>query len=83
MYDLIRCTDKQYGSDLMARLAKRHFDAHPNCQFVEVYEHGGWRLGFRRDGSTWATANDQAVLEKPLPQPTGYSGVSTAYPEIT
>ena len=83
MYDPIRCTQTQWSnSGVMERLAQHHFNQHPNCQFVEVIEHGGWFFGFRRDMSCWRTANDMAVLTHPFPQPDGYSGKCVQYPDV-
>ena len=81
-YDIIRCTELQW-SDVMSKLAQHHFALHPNCPFVLVQEHAGWHFGYRRDMTCWSTANDNAVLTHPQPQPTAYSGVSIKYPEIS
>lgn len=68
-YALIHLADDEWGNETMWRVAKEFFDAHPECEFVEVSEHAGWYLGYRRDGSTWSTANDMAVLQQPRPYP--------------
>ncbi len=81
-YDLIYLADHEYGNDTMRKVAEQHFADHPAVQFVWVIEHAGWRLGFRRDGSIWSTANDQAVLQ-PGPQPSAYSGVCIRRPVWT
>ena len=60
-YDLIHLSDDEWGNETMKRIAMEHFASDPSCQFVEVYEHAGWFLGFRRDGSIWTTANDMAI----------------------
>ena len=60
---LIFCADNEWGNELMLKLAREAFDANPSLMFVEVYEHAGWSLGWRRDGSVWTTANDMAVLK--------------------
>lgn len=61
-YDIVRCGDYQYGNVLMEWLAFHHFRMNPDCAFVEVWEHGGWMLGWRRNGTIWNTANNTAVL---------------------
>jgi hypothetical protein len=66
----------------MEHLAQHHFAQHPDCQFAEVYEHGGWFLGYRRDLTIFSTANDRAILSVPQPQPTAHSGNTYQYPEI-
>ena len=68
-YDLIFLADNEWGNETMWAVAQEHFAANPDCQFVEVSEHAGWWLCFRRDGSVWNTANDMAVLSHPLPVP--------------
>ena len=68
-YPVIFMGDSEYGNEAMQQVADEWFDEHPDEQFVEVYEHGGWFLGFRRDGSIWSTANDMAQLTKVWPQP--------------
>ena len=73
-YDTIHCSSSEYGSDKMTNIAREYFLSHDNIDFVMVHEHGGWYLGYRRDGSLWATANDVARLDKPHPQPTRWSG---------
>lgn len=69
-YFLIFLADDEWGNQKMQEVAEEFFAACPDAHFVQVYEHGGWQLGFRRDGSIWTTANDAAVLKKALPQPT-------------
>ena len=59
-YDTIYLGSKEWGNQIMTDLARQHFATHPDVEFVEVHEHGGWWLGYRRDGSIWATANDAA-----------------------
>jgi len=87
-YDTVRCSENQwYSSGVMERLARHHFQQHPETDFVEVYEHGGWFLGYRRPNANgemtiWSTANDQAVLSHPQPQPSAHSGRTFSYPEI-
>lgn len=71
-YDILHMGDREYGNDLMALAAAVYFAAHRECQFVEVHEHGGWWLGYRRDGSIWSTANDAATIRGS--QPTQFSG---------
>jgi hypothetical protein len=84
---LIHLADNEWGNETMRDVARQYFDEQPECNFVEVYEHGGWYLGFRRDDSTWCTANDMAVLNKPKPRPTkmervirrGVDGIESDY----
>jgi hypothetical protein len=66
---VIHLNDDEWGNKTMERVSKEYFDAEPSCNFVEVYEHGGWFLCWRRDGSIWGTANDMAVLKKSQPTP--------------
>jgi hypothetical protein len=68
-YKIIYLADNEYGNELMDRIAAEFFEANPNEQFVLVYEHAGWYLGYRRDGTRWATANDTARLTQLWPQP--------------
>ena len=77
---VINCTEAQWGNDTMRRLAEHHFKVYQLCQFVLVQEHGGWSLGFRRDGSYWSSANDCATLDNG-PQPAAYSH-RYEYPDI-
>ncbi len=67
-YDCICLAPSEYGSELMRLIASHWFTSHPACNFVEVHEHGGWYLGFRRDLSIWATANDCAALNGEFPR---------------
>ena len=68
-YAIIHLADDEWNNETMRRVASEYFADHPECQFVEVYEHAGWFLGIRRDGSTWSSANDSARLTVPRPQP--------------
>lgn len=68
-YDMIHLADNEWGNELMQQIAMEHFSQHPDCQFVEVREHAGWFLCWRRDMSCWGTANDMARLRQPLPIP--------------
>lgn len=70
-YFLIHLADDEWGNEKMQEVAAEFFAAHPAAQFVEVHEHAGWYLGFRRDLTVWCTANDGATLTHPEPQPTG------------
>jgi hypothetical protein len=72
-YDVVRLGPTEWGSDTMRRAAEQHFAAYLGCDYVLVHEHAGWYLGYRRDGSIWASANDAAVLP-PGPRPSGPSG---------
>ncbi|HXJ56963.1 MAG TPA: hypothetical protein VNU68_09885 [Verrucomicrobiae bacterium] len=75
-YDTIKLASGEYGNLLMRQVADEYFRANPGCRFVLVHEHGGWFLGYRRDGSIWTTANDAAVLHKGQPFPTRFSGTT-------
>ena len=66
-YDTVCLADDEWGNELMREIASDWFTHHPACEFVEVREHAGWYLGFRRDHSVWATANDCAALNGPFP----------------
>jgi hypothetical protein len=70
-YALIHLADDEWGNQTMECIAREFFDEHPDCNFIEVYEHAGWHLCWRRDGSIWGTANDMAKLDGG-PRPTGY-----------
>jgi hypothetical protein len=74
-YASIHLADDEWGNETMFAVAEEFFREHPEEDFVEVYEHAGWFLGYRRDGSIWNTANDMATLNVPYPQPTGPSGI--------
>lgn len=43
---------------LMDEAARSAFEAYPDADVVEVYEHAGWFLTYRRDGTIVGTAND-------------------------
>ena len=58
--------DNEWGNELMQQVAMEFFADNPSCMFVQVIEHAGWQLGWRRDGSIWTTANDMAVLKPGL-----------------
>ena len=73
-YDMIYLEDNEWGNETMRRVCEEHFSQNPNCQFIECHEHGGWWLGFRRDGSVWSTANDMAQFDQPWPQPSDKPG---------
>lgn len=67
-YDMIHLADNEWGTPKMVQVADAYFRDHPECEYVMVYEHAGWCLGFRRDLSIWNTANDMAVLDnRPRP----------------
>lgn len=61
-YAMVFLGDSEWGNDTMDRVAQEFFAANPTCEFVQVQEHAGWMLAYRRDGSIWNTANDMAVL---------------------
>jgi len=42
--------------------------------FAAVHEHGGWWLGYCRDGSIWSTANDGATIPPTQARPARFSG---------
>ena len=71
-YVNIQLADDEWGTPLMEKVAEEFFAEHQDVEFVHVREHAGWALGFRRDGSIWSTANDEAALSTPLPQPTNF-----------
>lgn len=73
-YDTVYLASNEWGNETMRKVAMDYFATHSVVQFVLVHEHGGWRLGYRRDGSFWGSANDCAVLDKGS-RPTGWSGV--------
>ncbi len=72
-YDMIYLADNEWENEKMREVAQAWFSQHPEVEFVEVHEHGGWYLGYRRDLTIWSTANDMAPC--PGPKPIGYSGV--------
>lgn len=72
-YDTINLAPDEWGNETMRQIAEEHFAKFPDVQFVEVHEHGGWWLGYRRDGSIWSTANDAAALDSKA-RPTHFSG---------
>lgn len=69
-YDMIHLADHEWGNSIMEEVARQWFADHSDCQFVEVREHAGWFLCWRRDMTCWGTANDMANI-KPGPTPTG------------
>ena len=73
-YCLIHLADDEWGNRFMDQVAREYFAEQPECMFVEVYEHAGWFLGFRKDMSIWATANGEADLSPGI-FPEKYSGV--------
>ena len=81
-WDLIRCTSTQYNNVVMKALAMRHFYENPDCQFVWVWEHGGWDLGFRRDGSIFRSANEAGVIAGNAFPTDGPSGIEVTYPDL-
>ena len=54
---------KEWGNDLMRRVAREAFDADACLDAVQVHEHAGWHLTLLRDGTVIGTANDQAHLD--------------------
>lgn len=75
-YDIIHLSNSEWGNEFMEKVAREWFEDNQTVQFVEVHEHGGWWLGYRRDMSIWSTANDAAHLNQPLPRPSRYSGAT-------
>lgn len=73
VYDTLYLAPSEHGTDRMRELAQEYFDRHPACEFLEVHEHGGWFIGYRRDGSIWDTANTTAGLD-PGARPAQWSG---------
>lgn len=69
-YDIVHLADNEWGTPKMVQVADAYFRDHPECQYLLVNEHAGWCLGFRRDLSTFASANDMAVMDD-RPRPTG------------
>ena len=67
-YDLIFLGPDEWGNETMRAVAQEHFEANPDLQFVQVYEHAGWSLGFRRDIECWGSANNSAVIRGPFPE---------------
>jgi len=55
---------KEYGNELMNRVARQAFETYPTADKVTVYEHGGWWLSYRRDMEVVGTANDCAVFSE-------------------
>lgn len=72
-YDVVHLAPAEWGNEVMRAVAEEWFAARPGCGFVLVHEHGGWALGYRRDGSIWVSANDGAVIRGTCPA--RYSGV--------
>lgn len=68
---MIYLADNEWGNETMWKVAQEWFAEHPDCHFVEIHEHAGWYLGFRRDGGVWCTANDMARCNGPFP-PAGW-----------
>lgn len=62
-YAIVHLADDEWGNDTMSNVARDFFSGNPSCLYVQVFEHGGWMLGFRRDLSIWNTANDMARLD--------------------
>lgn len=73
-YDYVFLADSEWDNETMRQVALDWFNKHPDCEFVLVYEHAGWELGFRRDLTCWASANDCARITGP--RPTGHCRTS-------
>ena len=73
-YAIIHLADNEWGNDTMQKVAEEYFTANPSAEFVQVLEHGGWHLGYRRDLTIWTTANDGATCKGTRPK--GYSGLT-------
>ncbi len=67
-YIYIRMANNEYDTNCdMRKLAEEQFALHPEVEnlIVEVYEHGGWWLGFAKDDGQIiivSTANDMATV---------------------
>ena len=56
----------EWGNELMRQLAQETFKEFPNADVVEVVEHGGWWLMFRRDMAVVGSANDCACYPREI-----------------
>jgi hypothetical protein len=74
-YDMIYLADNEWGNTIMSEIADEWFAAHPDCNFVYVYEHAGWSLMFHRSKECVGSANDLAVFRPDRPRPTAGSGI--------
>lgn len=74
-YDIIHLAENEWSNIIMREVAAEWFKDHPDCEFVQVWEHGGWWLAFHRSMETVGTANGSAVMRADRPRPTDYSGV--------
>lgn len=54
---------KEYGNELMDKVAREAFSKDETLDVVQVHEHGGWFLSYLRDGTIVGTANDLAILK--------------------
>jgi hypothetical protein len=79
-YDQIFLADNEWDSHLMRQVAEEWFKNHPACNFVNVYEHAGWSLGFHRSGVCNYSANHEAQFAPDTPRPTHYTGRSHRRP---
>jgi hypothetical protein len=75
-YDIVHLADDEWDSETMQRVAKEWFERHPDCNFVQVYEHAGWFLTFSRNGRCVGSANGGAVFPAGTVFPTEFSGFS-------
>ena len=55
---------KEWGNELMAKIAADRLAADQSLDLVEVWEHGGWHLTFNRLGMVVGTANDMAQFRR-------------------
>ncbi len=56
--------DHEWGNELMRKLAQEAFAEFPDADAVEVHEHAGWWLTFRRYMQCVASANDCACFPR-------------------
>ncbi len=75
-YDMVFLAENEWGNQIMREVAAEWFKDHPDCNFVQIYEHAGWWLAFHRgDMEVIGTANDRAIMRDDRPRPTDYSGL--------
>ena len=75
-YDIVHLAENEWSNTIMREVAEQWFKDHPDCQFVQIYEHAGWWLAYHRaDLECIGTANTAAVMRPDRPRPTDFSGV--------
>ena len=72
-YDMIFLADNEWGNQIMREVAEQWFKSHPDCDFVQVYEHAGWALAWHRSMECVASANESAAFRPDRPRPTSFS----------